>query len=415
MTASNASTTAASNWLPAPRRSSASAASVRHRRAPRAVREHRVEGVADRDDARAERDVLAGQAVGVPAAVEALAAGAHERRHGLEAAGAQEDALGDDRVVAHVVALLGGQLAGLAQQRVGEGELAQPAELRGEADVRALERAEAHALGDGLGQLGGAQGVVAGQRQRVGQGGGRRGVARLGVGGAAGEVGARVGQAQGLGGARRLARDGHAPDRGGDREAVALLAQRGGHAALERVDREHVVGGQGAEGGAAGAVGGRLVAHRAAQLVGEAHEERVAGAVAEGGVVGGEAVEAGEQKGGGTAAGQAGIEVGAKARAPGQPGHGIGLGRGSAPRAQRVVRAGQQRRGDEGEQEESEERDDGHDHLSALQRAGLQRDAPAWSASNTTASSATTTSASNCVPALARSSSAASSADRALR
>ena len=225
MTASNASTTAASNWLPAPLRSSASAASVRHRRAPGTVGEHRVEGVADRDDARAERDVLAGQAVGVPAAVEVLAAGAHERGDGLQAAGAQEDALGDDGMVAHVGALLGAQLAGLAQQRVGEGELAQPAELRGEADVRALERAEAHALGDGLGQLRGAQGVVAGQGQRVGQGGGRRGVARLGVGGAAGEVGAGVGQAQRLGGARRLARDGHAPDRGGDREAVALLAQ----------------------------------------------------------------------------------------------------------------------------------------------------------------------------------------------
>ena len=76
-------------------------------------------------------------------------------------------------MVAHVGALLGTELTGLTQQRVGEGELAQPAELRGEANVRALERAEAHALGDGLGQLGGAEGVVAGQRQGVGEGGGR--------------------------------------------------------------------------------------------------------------------------------------------------------------------------------------------------------------------------------------------------
>ena len=173
MTASNASTTAASNWLPAPRAQLDQRRLGAHGRAPGAVGEHRVEGVADGDDARAERDVLAGQAVGVPAAVEVLAAGAHERGHRLQAAGAQQDALGDDRVVAHVVALLGGQLAGLAQQRVGEGELAQPAELRGEADVGALERAEAHALGDGLGQLRGAQGVVAGQGQGVGQGGGR--------------------------------------------------------------------------------------------------------------------------------------------------------------------------------------------------------------------------------------------------
>jgi hypothetical protein len=154
-------------------------------------------------------------------------------------------------------------------------------------------------------------------------------------------------------------------DRGRDREAVALLAQRRGHAALERVDRQHVVGGQGAEGGAAGAVGDRLVAHGAAQLVGQAHEERVAGAVAERGVVGGEAVEAREQQRGGTALGQAGVEVGAKARAPRQPGHGIGLGCGPGAGAQRVVRAAQQADGDEGDQEESEERDGDHDHLSA--------------------------------------------------
>ena len=137
--------------------------------------------------------------------------------------------------------------------------------------------------------------------------------------------------------------------------------------------------------------------------------------MAEGGVVGGEAVEAGEQQRGGAAVGQAGVEVGAKARAPRQPGHGVGLGCGPRAGAQRVVRAAQQADGDEGEQEESEERDGDHDHLSARRRAGLQRDAPVRFASNTTASSAATTSASNCVPALARSSSAASGAERALR
>ena len=212
----------------------------------------------------------------------------------------------------------------------------------------ALERAEAHALGDGLGQLRGAQGVVAGEGEGVGQGGGRGGVARLGIGGAGGEVGARVGDAQRLAGARRLAREADAPDRGGDGEAVALLAQGGGDATLERVDREDVVARKGAEGGAAGAVGDRLVAHRAAQLVGEADEQRVAGAVPEGGVVGGKAVQAGEQEGRGAAAGEVRIEVGAKARAPGEPGHGVGLGRGQRAVAQGVVaraRAGRRRGG----------------------------------------------------------------------
>ena len=43
-----------------------------------AVGHHRVEGVADGDDAGAERDVLAGEAVGVAGAVPALVAGAHD-------------------------------------------------------------------------------------------------------------------------------------------------------------------------------------------------------------------------------------------------------------------------------------------------------------------------------------------------
>ena len=91
-----------------------------------------------------------------------------------------------------------------------------------------------------------------------------------------------------------------------------------------------------------GAVGDRLVAHRAAQLVGQADEQRVAGAVPEGGVVGGEAVQAGEQEGRGAAAGEVRIEVGAKARAPGEPGHGVGLGRGRRAVAQGVVGAPEQ-------------------------------------------------------------------------
>ncbi len=77
---SNASTTAGSNCEPAQRRSSVSAACDVHPRAVRAVLGHRVEGVADGDDPRAERDRLAAEAVGVAAAVPALVAGAHDRR-----------------------------------------------------------------------------------------------------------------------------------------------------------------------------------------------------------------------------------------------------------------------------------------------------------------------------------------------
>ena len=53
---------------------------VRQRRAVGAVGDHGVVGVADGDDAGAERDVVAGEAVGVAGAVEALVRGADERR-----------------------------------------------------------------------------------------------------------------------------------------------------------------------------------------------------------------------------------------------------------------------------------------------------------------------------------------------
>ena len=131
--------------------------------------------------------------------------------------------------------------------------------------------------------------------------------------------------------------------------------------------------------------------------------------MAEGGVVGGKAVQAGEQEGGGAVAGEARIEVGAKARAPGEPGHGVGLGRGQRAVAQGVVGAPEQAGGEEGEQEESNEGDGDHDYLIGAKRAGLQRETRLRSASKTTASRAPTTVASNWVPALARSSSAATS------
>ena len=74
-----------------------SASASRHRRAIRAVGDHGVVGVADGDDAGAERDVVAGEAVGVAGAVEPLVRGAHERRRGGEGGSAGEDPLADDR------------------------------------------------------------------------------------------------------------------------------------------------------------------------------------------------------------------------------------------------------------------------------------------------------------------------------
>ena len=63
-TRSIAATTSPSNWRPAPRRSSARAASSGSARAVGAVGGHRLVGVGDREDARLERDLLARQARG---------------------------------------------------------------------------------------------------------------------------------------------------------------------------------------------------------------------------------------------------------------------------------------------------------------------------------------------------------------
>ena len=71
-TSSSAATTVGSNWVPAQRRSSASASSRGERPAVGAVAVERVPGVAGQDDARGERDVLAGEPVGVAVAVPAL-------------------------------------------------------------------------------------------------------------------------------------------------------------------------------------------------------------------------------------------------------------------------------------------------------------------------------------------------------
>ena len=66
-----------------------------------ALGDHRVERVAHEDDPRAQRDLLAVQAVGVAATVVALVAGAHELRHRAQGGGGFEDALAEDRVAAH--------------------------------------------------------------------------------------------------------------------------------------------------------------------------------------------------------------------------------------------------------------------------------------------------------------------------
>ena len=117
MTSANASTTAGSNCEPAFRRSSASAALRRQRLAVRAVARHRVEGVDDGDDARAERDLVERQAVGVAAAVGALVRRADDRADRLERRRRRDDALAHRAVALHEQPLGRVERAGLVEDR----------------------------------------------------------------------------------------------------------------------------------------------------------------------------------------------------------------------------------------------------------------------------------------------------------
>ena len=117
MTARNVSTTAGSNCVPAQRRSSSSASSGVRAAAYGRPGGHRVEGVADGDDARAERDRVGLQAVGVALPVEALVRRAHELGDAAQRRRGADDPLADQRVAAHERPLVLAQRAGLGEDR----------------------------------------------------------------------------------------------------------------------------------------------------------------------------------------------------------------------------------------------------------------------------------------------------------
>src|SRR5512133_1027793 len=104
-----------------------------------AIAGHRVPGVAREDDAGPERDALAGQAVGVAAAVPAFVAGAPDPADGAQRLGRADDALADDRVLADEAPLGVVERAGLVQDRVRDGDLADVVQLGGaDHDVEVL-------------------------------------------------------------------------------------------------------------------------------------------------------------------------------------------------------------------------------------------------------------------------------------
>ena len=95
--------------------------------------------VADEDDARLERDVLAGDAVGVAAAVPALVTVADDRPHDLEPVDRRDDPLAELRMGLDELPLGGGQPARLREHVARDADLADVVEQR--AELEALQRA----------------------------------------------------------------------------------------------------------------------------------------------------------------------------------------------------------------------------------------------------------------------------------
>ena len=99
---------------------------------------------------------------------------AHDPRHAAHARDRAQDALADDRVLAHDVPLLAGQRAGLVQDAVGHPDLADVVQQRGVADALDLDLVEAERGGDGLGHVDDEGGVLAGVAVALDERGGQR-------------------------------------------------------------------------------------------------------------------------------------------------------------------------------------------------------------------------------------------------
>ena len=151
-----------------------------------AIAGHRVVGVGDEEDARGVGDRRAREAVGVAGAVEALVGMADPGRHGLQALDPSDDLGPGSRVLGHQGVLLGCQRPRLAQDVLGDADLAHVVEHRGEAHEAHLRLGPAQARGDRGGVVGHGVGVLVGDRHPLVDRGGQRGgpaeLARLGGG-----------------------------------------------------------------------------------------------------------------------------------------------------------------------------------------------------------------------------------------
>ena len=136
-----------------------------HPRPVRARRGHRLEDVGDGEHAHRRREVLGAQPVRIAAAVEALVMRGGERREVREAGDALEDPRGDERVLADLRALRGGQPGGLVEDAVGDRQLADVVEHRRAPQVGDLGLVGAERGGDARGEHGDEVGVAVGPRR----------------------------------------------------------------------------------------------------------------------------------------------------------------------------------------------------------------------------------------------------------
>src|SRR5581483_7985786 len=259
-----------------------------------AVAAHRVEGVADRDHAGAERDLLAGEPVRVALPVPALVGGAHQagdRSHRREGA---DDPLPDQRVRSHQLPLDLVERCRLAEDLLGDRDLSDVVEPgRATEDVDLL-RVEPQLAADRHGeprdalvmvrQLGLA---VAKDRDQELVGLAIDATAALGLL----RVHAPIGEPQDLAGDRRLGRDQDRARRSAYPEALALLGEGASPRLDDSIDGPAERRNEDAELVPPEAVGASSRLHVRRQLRSEAAEEAVPGRVAEGVVVELEAVE----------------------------------------------------------------------------------------------------------------------------
>ena len=175
-TSSSASTQTGSNWVPEQRSISSVAWSTVRRPPVDAVLGHGVEGVADGDHPRSHRDLLARSALpGSRCRHTARGSTGHqwhqvgEVGHGLEDPGA--DLAGAPASPPHSSS---SSSPGLAQDLLGDADLADVVQQRPEADDPRIRGRDAELLADGAGQIGDLAGVVVGVGvlglQRRGQG-----------------------------------------------------------------------------------------------------------------------------------------------------------------------------------------------------------------------------------------------------